>query len=690
MSSLMRIGTSALCFLAVSQPALADQFPGKGDEHDWLKACDICNQGVGLMQNRQFPQAFQCFQKAIDWYPYDPVYYYDLGVAHQQYSYFAATPAAKQQELQLAEPPLLKATELKSDKPDCWLHLANVENELGKYQDSLNSLEAALALPALSATDRQSTLTAIAMLKAKGAVAGSGALPAGQTPTSNITSTTQHSGWESYSSPAGAFTMQYPNGWTVSTNQTSGLIEAKDANGSELRILPFASPNKIQDPAGFFQMLLIALSPGEKWTKPERFSDNSFRSSFTNDKGSAVAGLVVINTPQGTQGKVCVATVAKGARLGSDTIAEMINSVRSTGKRPDHGIAAYVPAAANPAPTQLQAVPSTQLGQSMPIAMPPTQFAGYRLFVDPSEHAFTIQVPVGWKVEGGLVRPQAIDARPWVKAVSPDNLITVFYGDGKIPPFTMPTAQSSMLGWGVGAKYNGGLIEPYIPARKFAEKHARESLKHVITDIKVVEEANHPDIARAVNGTVGATRSECSSIKFTGMYGNIPVVGYYIAATKATMGYGSGMWWVNLIAGSISPADRANGGLSVLLQMLRTFQFDAAWKGNSVKTAGDVSRQYTAASHALSDSIVNRYWSQQAFNDSMNASYWNRQAVQDHAADNFSNYIRGVENVQDPTTGTQYQVQYGPQYHWIDPGGNVAGTNYSAPGPEWRQLMSVP
>ncbi len=33
-------------------------------------------------------------------------------------------------------------------------------------------------------------------------------------------------------------------------------------------------------------------------------------------------------------------------------------------------------------------------------------------------------------------------------------------------------------------------------------------------------------VAEAVNGTVGATRSEASSIKFTGMYGNIPALLY--------------------------------------------------------------------------------------------------------------------------------------------------------------------
>jgi hypothetical protein len=325
-----------------------------------------------------------------------------------------------------------------------------------------------------------------------------------------------------------------------------------------------------------------------------------------------------------------------------------------------------------------------------PGQLPPTPFAGYTRFEDPSEHSFSVEVPVGWKVEGGMYRPVSIDARPWVKVVSPDNWIAAFIGDPKIPPFSMPTAMGMQLGYRIGSKYGGGEVRPYIPARKYVELYARNNLKKLVKDIQIVETHEHPDIALAYNGTVGSSKSEATSIKFTGMLGTTPAVGYYLAATKATVGYGAGMWWVSLIAGELSPADRAQGGLSVIAHMLQTFQYNAAWKNQSVANAGEVSRQYTVASQAVSKSIVDRYWSQQAANDANHAAYWGRQAVQDHAADNFSDYIRGTETVRDPDTGSKYKVDYGPQYHYIDPGGNVVGTNSSAPGPEWRQLMSVP
>ncbi len=177
---------------------------------------------------------------------------------------------------------------------------------------------------------------------------------------------------------------------------------------------------------------------------------------------------------------------------------------------------------------------------------------------------------------------------------------------------------------------------------KFCIAKMPSNLKRYISNIQVVEAYDHPEIAAVMNGTVGATKSEAASIKFTGMYQNIPAVGYYIASTRETVAYGAGMWWVTLIAGELSPADRAQGGLSVILHMIQTFKLDPVWKGQSVANAGEVSRQYTIQSQAVSNSIMNRYWSQQAANDANHAAYWGRQAVQDHAANNFSDYIRGA------------------------------------------------
>ncbi len=482
---------------------------------------------------------------------------------------------------------------------------------------------------------------------------------------------TSSAGWQTFGGPSSPMTMQYPPNWKATTDPKTGRVDVTSDSGAALSILSFFVANQTVDtlqPKQFFQLFIKMFAPNETWTEPQLLGTNAFRSTYTNSSGSGSAALVLQPRANGISGQVCVAKVPKDAQnVGADTFATIMSSIK------------YNP----------QQSGSKEIDQS--VAPETSTFNGFTKFTDPSENSFTVDVPSGWKVDGGLTRYGALDVRPWVKAVSPDNLITAFIGDGKISPCTMPTGTLSALGFRVGSNYNGTLIQPYMPARQFAEKYARMSLKPFLSNLQVVEEHEHPDVAAAVNGTVGATRSEASSIKLTGMYGDIPAVAYYLAVTKATVASGTGMWWVTKVAGSVGPAQRDEECLGVILHMLQSFEVNPAWASNSLRNTTAVSQHYRQVSQQVSQSISNRYWSQQAHNDKMNQSYWNRQASQDRSANNFSNYIRGVENVQDPSTGAKYQVQYGPQYHYIDSGSNyITGSDHGAPSPEWRQLMSVP
>lgn len=483
------------------------------------------------------------------------------------------------------------------------------------------------------------------------------------------------SDWQSFEDAKSTLQLKYPQGWKSALDEKSGRIDLSAENGAVLSILPFSIADKtVEDlaPPAFFKTFISALAPGEIWTTPTPVGKNGLHSVYSNDKEKGAAALLVQDGVGGLAGLVCIAKVPQGATVSSDILAGIMNSVRLKDEGDPDIEEESAAGDANYVPPETSAVNS------------------WTTFTDPSENAFTVDVPAGWTVTGGMSRYSALDVRPWVKAVSPDQLITAFIGDGKIAPCVMPTATLNALGRGVGSYTNGSLIQPYIPARQFVEKYARMNLKPFLSDLQVVHAEDHPEIARAVNGTVGATRSEAATIKMTGMYGSTPAIAYYLAVTKATVGYGTGMWWVTKVAGTVGPAERDNEALGVILHMLGTFAVNPSWASNSLRNTVAVSQHYRRVSQQVSQAITDRYWSQQAHNDRMNQSYWNRQASQDRAANNFSNYIRGVENVQDPDTGSKYQVQYGPQGHYIDTNSNYIYSGDNAPGPEWRQLLSVP
>ncbi|HMO24172.1 MAG TPA: hypothetical protein PKC98_24690, partial [Candidatus Melainabacteria bacterium] len=78
--------------------------------------------------------------------------------------------------------------------------------------------------------------------------------------------------------------------------------------------------------------------------------------------------------------------------------------------------------------------------------------------------------------------------------------------------------------------------------------------------------------------------------------------------------------------------------------------------------------------------------------DASHSRYMNSVRSSDRAHSNFINYIRDEDTLMNPETGTQYQVEYGPKYHWVNNTGDVTlGTDSAwSPGANWTELVTPP
>src|SRR5262249_40642698 len=160
---------------------------------------------------------------------------------HQTYAYLLGSPAARQAELSKAESYFQKASTLKGASADVWVHLANVQCELGKYRESLDSLETALRQPTLTAADRPKALQAMEIVKSKmgsrssassAPISAPASTPMASAVNSPATAANSNQSWQNYVGPSNSFTMRYPDGWTVSTDPKTGRIDAADTHGA--------------------------------------------------------------------------------------------------------------------------------------------------------------------------------------------------------------------------------------------------------------------------------------------------------------------------------------------------------------------------------------------------------------------------------------------------------------------------
>src|SRR5262252_9050097 len=130
------------------------------------------------------------------------------------------------------------------------------------------------------------------------------------------------------------------------------------------------------------------------------------------------------------------------------------------------------------------------LGPSGSLAAPPQaksasnsqgNSVAFKTWRDPREDAFSLGVPVGWKISGGLARAASVDVRSVVRAESPDGTIKVFFDDPDIRPRQVPDALMQQVGLREGQQMKaawGGpiLLARYQTGEQFARQYAKQKL----------------------------------------------------------------------------------------------------------------------------------------------------------------------------------------------------------------------
>ena len=72
--------------------------------------------------------------------------------------------------------------------------------------------------------------------------------------------------------------------------------------------------------------------------------------------------------------------------------------------------------------------------------------SAYVRLTDPLEQAFSLDVPAGWRSEGGLARRAALQINPYVRSLSADKMTYLMLGEPTLPSFTPPSQMGNAIG----------------------------------------------------------------------------------------------------------------------------------------------------------------------------------------------------------------------------------------------------
>jgi hypothetical protein len=125
------------------------------------------------------------------------------------------------------------------------------------------------------------------------------------------------------------------------------------------------------------------------------------------------------------------------------------------------------------------------------------------------------------------------------------------------------------------------------------------------------------------------------------------------------------LWYADSMVAFVAPASIANPAANVLAQMVKSFTVSPQWLARQSQTAAQVSQIATRTNNEISN-IIMRGWG-----------------------------IRNgyVHTMVDPRSGTEYDVpdDVNYSYYWVDPSGNVYGSQTSTPpGPGYTALNRAP
>ena len=227
---------------------------------------------------------------------------------------------------------------------------------------------------------------------------------------------------------------------------------------------------------------------------------------------------------------------------------------------------------------------------------PSADQAHWAPYAEPTEHAFTVELPEGWPAQGGLRRLTTGEVRPWLRASAPDGSAEIFIGDPDIPDFTPPTTALADAGLTEGRIYMPGegralTVSPYHEGQAFAAEWGRGTLGGPCDQVNPTGGQSLPDASAALAGVDGPpaarTLVKAGETRFSCQYRGQPAQAYVFAATGLDSRGPFEVWDVRVVGGLIAQTDRHGIAVEALSHAAKSFAPDTEWLKRQPGWSGD-------------------------------------------------------------------------------------------------------
>lgn len=305
-------------------------------------------------------------------------------------------------------------------------------------------------------------------------------------------------------------------------------------------------------------------------------------------------------------------------------------------------------------------------------------------FQDPFEHAFTLDVPKGWTVKGGLFRLGYSDARPMIDLLSPDGRINVRLGDVAIPAYFVPNQfhrEGETYDLGAQAQLT---VARYRSGQEYAAAYAQSRFRSVCgslspqgIDSESPVRDYIPEETAPQKSSVGQSGSACGS-------GRDGKTAYIYAKTALYQGF----WTVEALVSFAAPADQVSLARAIVARASQSFQISPDWREYQKRMDQEAlayqRQRQQSRMRELSRQVAEFEAKMQGMQNQVNA-FERGQAAQADQVRRFGDTLTGITPTVDPY-GNVHNVWTGPKSgYWTNGLGQTVNSDLS-PGAGWQPL----
>lgn len=306
-------------------------------------------------------------------------------------------------------------------------------------------------------------------------------------------------------------------------------------------------------------------------------------------------------------------------------------------------------------------------------------------YTDPFEKAFSLEVPSGWTVQGGLFRMGYSDERTMVNLKSPDGQIEIRFGDVSVPSYTPPNPYHSREGevYDLGAQAQM-VVEHYRTGPEYAVMYSHSRFAQQCKNPQAP--SSMPDFSFPDAVPVSGDQVSAGQIGYVCQTDS----GQKIALTYVKTVRAGQLWQVATLVSLIAPADRLDYARSIATHSSQTFRLSQQWMAYQQQMDAEGLQYQRMRQQRRRDELGQQVQQFEARMHSMQNqvnAFERHQAAFQGQVDQFSNALNGLTPTTDPLTGENRMVWTGTKdNYWANGLGQVVNS-HDKPSSSYYQIL---